>query len=216
MVRGNGTRVATLAWAIAAACTRSAPADESSAGAEDTAPVDPCEDPPEPSDYINDAFAEADCTFAGFPAVGWEMANVMVFLPDMRMQYWAAIEDRLPPNTHLFVEWYEERGASAYPSESILEGTGWADAPVNVFVIDCPTESFADCVYYFSTSGRAFYSKGGLCPTTSHDSRLVGFVDQVVMAQADVDVDAGTSTWVEGGDTWCLDRYDFDLFLDHL
>ena len=71
-------------------------------------------------------------------------------------------------------------------------------------------------VYYFSTSGRAFYSEGGLCPATSHDSRLVGFVDQVVMAQADVDVHAGTSTWVEGGDTWCLDRYDFDLFLDHL
>jgi hypothetical protein len=87
---------------------------------------------------------------------------------------------------------------------------------VNVFTIDCPTKEWADCVYYFSKSGRAFYSTGGLCPATSHDSRLVGFVDQVVMAQADVDVDAGTSTWVEGGDTWCLPRYDFDLFLDRL
>jgi hypothetical protein len=51
---------------------------------------------------------------------------------------------------------------------------------------------------------------------TPHDSRLVGFVDQIVMAQADVNRDAGTSEWVEGGDIWCIDRYDFDVYLDPL
>ena len=141
--------MATLAWGIASGCTRNGPADESTADVKDTAPVDPCKDPPEPSDYVNDAFAEADCSFTGFPTPGFEMANVMVFLPDMRMQYWAAVDDVLPPNKHLFVEWYEERGADPYPSESILEGTGWSDAPVNVFTIDCPTKEWADCVYYF-------------------------------------------------------------------
>ena len=205
-----------LAWAIAWGCSRDTPADESSAGAEDTAPVDPCEVPPEPSDYVNDEFAEADCTFNGFPAPALEMASLRVFLPDMRMQYAAAVEDSLPPNTLMYVEWYEERGADPYPGESLLEGTGWAHAPVLVFVVDCPTKDFADCVYYFSTSGRAYYSKGGLCPANAHETRLVGFVDQVVMAQVDEDREAGSSEWVDGGDTWCLSRYEFDLYLDRL
>ena len=213
-------RMVILACAIAAGCSRGAP--DESASPDDTAPpddsggMDPCEDPPAPSDYVNVDFATTTCTFNGFPPPALEMASALLSLPDMRMQYFAAVEDDVFPNVLLYVEWYEERGANPYPSESILEAAGWANAPVLVFVVDCPTKDSADCVYYFSTSGRAYYSKGGLCPYTSHESRLVGFVDQVVMAQADVDIDAGTSTWVDGGETWCLERYDFDLFLDHL
>lgn len=209
-----------LAWLIASGCSRGAPAGSTSP--DDTAPphdsgeLDPCEDPPAPTDYVNVDFAKTACTFSGFPTPALEMASAIFSLPDMRMNYMALSEDAAPSDLNMIINWYEERGANPYPGESLLEGTGLADAPVNVFVVACPTKHWGDYVFYVNTSGRAYYSHGGLCPDNAHESRLTGFVDQVVMAQADVDPDAGTSAWVEGGDTWCLERYEFDLFLDHL
>ena len=99
-----------LAGAIAAGCSRGSQDEESSVGGEDTAAVDPCEVPPEPSDYVNADFANTACTFTGFPTPKLEHAAVLHSLPDERMQYQALVENDVLPNTALYVEWYEERG----------------------------------------------------------------------------------------------------------
>jgi hypothetical protein len=162
--------------------------------------VDPlCEEEVAPSEWVNPDYDPLLCEDLESLTGVWEQASRY----ERGAGYTLEITD-----FSVRVRWREDRGASILPGESFFAAVDMEDAPVYAWIVD---QRDGVRHNYISTSGRAFLEQGGRCPG---DDRLVGFVDQVVLAEAEVEFHEDTSEYssefVEGGGTRCIDRLDFD------
>lgn len=174
----------------------------------DTGQEDRCDEPYEPLyGYVNLDYETAECNRRGL--FDFEEQTVyMIFEPAARMLWsFREVEEPLYPGKGGSLMWWSDRGADLYPGETYLQALGYQDQPVPFWLRDCPGESSSSCTWFLARSGRVSILEGSLCDT----SYLRAQVDQLVFQEAERDYSNASSTWVAGGEVWCVEQATIEL-----
>ena len=148
-----------------------------------------------------DAEAQA-CTFAGF-ASSTELAERD---DEIGVLLYTASSGVSPAIELLTFDLYFSLGANETPHEFSFSGQNLADCHTCLMIR-------RDCMAGNCSSGKAVLAQEGSATIPAIGAAgmpLQGTLSNIKFAEVTINIATQRTTLVPGGDTWCIDRYDFD------